>query len=161
MVRDISRLIQQLEISLFPQFSETLPAPPRPTFSSSRPSPDTRKPAQRAQFPIRSETTGHSVLRNIKSLAPLLDRVLVQRIKPEAKTASGIFLPEAAVKEQNEAQVLAVGPGLLDRDGKRIPMGVTAGDKVLIPQFGGNAIKVGEEEYTLFRDHDILAKIKE
>ncbi|KAJ5418351.1 Chaperonin Cpn10 [Penicillium crustosum] len=92
---------------------------------------------------------------------PLLDRVLVQRIKPEAKTASGIFLPEAAVKEQNEAQVLAVGPGLLDRDGKRIPMGVTAGDKVLIPQFGGNAIKVGEEEYTLFRDHDILAKIKE
>ncbi|CAI7592992.1 unnamed protein product [Penicillium palitans] len=102
-----------------------------------------------------------SVLRNIKSLAPLLDRVLVQRIKPEAKTASGIFLPEAAVKEQNEAQVLAVGPGLLDRDGKRLPMGVNAGDKVLIPQFGGNAIKVGEEEYTLFRDHDILAKIKE
>ncbi|KAF4762807.1 hypothetical protein N7455_009491 [Penicillium solitum] len=102
-----------------------------------------------------------SVLRNIKSLAPLLDRVLVQRIKPEAKTASGIFLPEAAVKEQNEAQVLAVGPGLLDRDGKRLPMGVIAGDKVLIPQFGGNAIKVGEEEYTLFRDHDILAKIKE
>ncbi|KOS41923.1 hypothetical protein ACN38_g7199 [Penicillium nordicum] len=102
-----------------------------------------------------------SILRNIKSLAPLLDRVLVQRIKPEAKTASGIFLPEAAVKEQNEAQVLAVGPGLIDREGKRLPMGVNAGDKVLIPQFGGNAIKVGEEEYTLFRDHDILAKIKE
>ncbi|CAG7922303.1 unnamed protein product [Penicillium olsonii] len=102
-----------------------------------------------------------SILRNIKSLTPLLDRVLVQRIKPEAKTASGIFLPEAAVKEQNEAQVLAVGPGLFDKDGKRLPMGVAAGDKVLIPQFGGNAIKVGEEEYTLFRDHDILAKIKE
>ncbi|CAG7947426.1 unnamed protein product [Penicillium salamii] len=102
-----------------------------------------------------------SILRNIKSLTPLLDRVLVQRIKPEAKTASGIFLPEAAVKEQNEAQVLAVGPGLFDKDGKRLPMGVAAGDKVLIPQFGGNSVKVGEEEYTLFRDHDILAKIKE
>lgn len=75
-----------------------------------------------------------SLLRNIKSLAPLMDRVLVQRIKPEAKTASGIFLPESSVKEQNEAKVLAVGPGLLDKDGKRLPMGVASGDKVLIPQ---------------------------
>lgn len=63
-----------------------------------------------------------------------MDRVLVQRIKPEAKTASGIFLPESSVKEQNEAKVLAVGPGLLGRDGKRLPMGVAGGDKVLIPQ---------------------------
>ncbi|KAJ5256859.1 chaperonin Cpn10 [Penicillium angulare] len=102
-----------------------------------------------------------SALRNIKSLAPLLDRVLVQRIKPEAKTASGIFLPESSVKEQNEAKVLAVGPGLLDREGKRLPMGVASGDKVLIPMFGGSPIKVGEEEYTLYRDSEILAKINE
>lgn len=65
---------------------------------------------------------------------PLLDRVLVQRVKAEAKTASGIFLPESSVKELNEAKVLAVGPGALDKDGKRMPMGVAAGDKVLIPQ---------------------------
>ncbi|OQD76325.1 hypothetical protein PENDEC_c004G03963 [Penicillium decumbens] len=102
-----------------------------------------------------------SILRNVKNLAPLLDRVLVQRIKPEAKTASGIFLPESSVKEQNEAKVLAVGPGAFDKDGKRLPMGVTSGDKVLIPQFGGSSIKVGEEEYTLFRDSEILAKINE
>ncbi|CAI7568951.1 unnamed protein product [Penicillium pancosmium] len=143
-----------------------------------------------------------SVLRNIKSLAPLLDRVLVQRIKPEAKTASGIFLPESSVKEQNEAKVLAVGPGAFDKDGKRLPMGVASGDKVLIPQvrcallvsaffrvasamqyialttpnsydliesmltclshqFGGSPLKVGEDEYTLFRDSEILAKINE
>lgn len=73
-------------------------------------------------------------LRSIKSLVPLLDRVLVQRIKAEAKTASGIFLPESSVKELNEAKVLAVGPGGLDKDGKRVPMGVNAGDRVLIPQ---------------------------
>ncbi|PLB47512.1 chaperonin Cpn10 [Aspergillus steynii IBT 23096] len=102
-----------------------------------------------------------SFLRNIKNLTPLMDRVLVQRVKPETKTASGIFLPESSVKEQNEAQVLAVGPGLLDRNGQRLPMGVTAGDRVLIPQFGGSPIKVGEDEYTLFRDSEILAKIKE
>lgn len=59
---------------------------------------------------------------------------MVQRIKPEAKTASGIFLPESSVKEQNEAKVLAVGPGGLDKNGNRIPMSVAPGDKVLIPQ---------------------------
>lgn len=64
---------------------------------------------------------------------PLLDRVLVQRIKAQAKTASGIYLPESSVKELNEAKVLAVGPGGLDKEGKRVPMGVQAGDRVLIP----------------------------
>lgn len=65
---------------------------------------------------------------------PLLDRVLVQRVKAETKTAGGIFLPESSVKELNEAKVLAVGPGGVDKDGKRITMSVAAGDKVLIPQ---------------------------
>ncbi|AEO55609.1 hypothetical protein MYCTH_59302 [Thermothelomyces thermophilus ATCC 42464] len=100
-------------------------------------------------------------LRSIKSLVPLLDRVLVQRIKAEAKTASGIYLPESSVKELNEAKVLAVGPGALDKDGKRVPMGVAAGDRVLIPQYGGSPVKVGDEEYHLFRDSEILAKITE
>lgn len=85
---------------------------------------------------------------------PLLDRVLVQRVKAETKTASGIFLPESSVKELNEAKVLSVGPGLLDKKGNRMPMGVTAGDRVLIPQFGGSPVKVGEEEYQLFRDSE-------
>jgi len=102
-----------------------------------------------------------TALKSIKSLAPLLDRVLVQRIKAEAKTASGIFLPESSVKELNEARVLAVGPGGLDKDGKRVTCSVAPGDKVLIPQYGGSPVKVGDEEYSLFRDHDILAKINE
>ncbi|GAB7362335.1 hypothetical protein MBLNU230_g2350t1 [Neophaeotheca triangularis] len=102
-----------------------------------------------------------SAIKSIKSLAPLLDRVLVQRIKAEPKTAGGIFLPETAIKDLNEAKVLAVGPGMQDREGKRIAMNVAAGDKVLIPQFGGSPVKVGEEEYSLFRDHELLAKINE
>ncbi|KAL1971377.1 hypothetical protein VTN77DRAFT_330 [Rasamsonia byssochlamydoides] len=100
-------------------------------------------------------------LRNIKNLAPLLDRVLVQRIKPETKTSSGIYLPESSVKDINQAKVLAVGPGALDKNGNKIPMSVQPGDKVLIPQFGGSPVKVGEEEYALFRDSEILAKINE
>lgn len=85
---------------------------------------------------------------------PLLDRVLVQRVKAEAKTSGGIFLPEASVKELNEAKVLAIGPGGVDKDGKRIAMSVQPGDKVVIPQYGGSPIKVGEEEYHILRDHE-------
>lgn len=65
---------------------------------------------------------------------PLLDRILVQRIKAETKTAGGILLPESSVKELNEARVLAVGPGGLDKEGKRVAPNVAPGDKVLIPQ---------------------------
>lgn len=75
-----------------------------------------------------------TALKSIRSLAPLLDRVLVQRIKAETKTASGLFLPESSVKELNEAKVLAVGPGGLDKEGKRVAPSVAPGDKVLIPQ---------------------------
>ena len=75
-----------------------------------------------------------TILKSIRSVAPLLDRVLVQRIKAETKTAGGVLLPESAVKELNEAKVLAVGPGLLDKKGNRLPMSVQSGDKVLIPQ---------------------------
>ena len=79
---------------------------------------------------------------------------MVQRIKAETKTASGIFLPEASVKELSEARVLAVGPGGIDKEGKRVAVSVAAGDRVLIPQYGGSPIKVGDEEYHLFRDHE-------
>lgn len=67
----------------------------------------------------------------------------MQRVKAEAKTAGGIFLPETAVKELNEAKVLAVGPGGLDKDGKRVPMGCAAGDRVLIPQVSVAKTKKG------------------
>ncbi|CAZ80196.1 unnamed protein product [Tuber melanosporum] len=100
-------------------------------------------------------------LRSIKSLAPLLDRILVQRIKAEAKTASGIYLPESTVEKLSEAKVLAVGPGATNKEGKRIEVSVKPGDRVLIPQYGGSPVKVGDEEYHLFRDHELLAKINE
>ncbi|KAF8544964.1 chaperonin 10-like protein [Trichophaea hybrida] len=93
-------------------------------------------------------------LRNIKALAPLLDRILIQRIKAESKTSSGIFLPESTLEKLSEAKVLAVGPGSLNKDGKHIEVSVKPGDRVLIPQYGGNPVKVGEEEYALFRDHE-------
>jgi len=101
-------------------------------------------------------------LRSIKSLVPLLDRVLVQRLKPDTKTASGIFLPTSTLEKLSEARVLAVGPGGLDPEsGRKIEMSVQPGDKVLVPPYGGNEVKVGDEEYHIFRDHELLAKINE
>ncbi|KAF8885469.1 hsp10-like protein [Infundibulicybe gibba] len=103
-----------------------------------------------------------ATFKSIKALVPLLDRVLVQRFKPETKTAAGIFLPTSATSNPlPEATVIAVGPGAPNKDGKIVPTQVKAGDRVLLPGWGGNAIKVGEEEYFLFKDAEILAKIKE
>ena len=76
------------------------------------------------------------------------------------KTASGIFLPGAADKTLPEATVIAVGPGARDINGKLLEVSVKAGDKVLLPGFGGQSVKVGDEEYHLFRDAEILAKIE-
>lgn len=71
---------------------------------------------------------------------------MVQRFKPETKTASGLFLPSSATSSPlPEASVVSTGPGAPDKDGKVVPTSVKAGDKVLLPGWGGNSIKVGEE----------------
>ncbi|KAF5372724.1 hypothetical protein D9757_009693 [Collybiopsis confluens] len=103
-----------------------------------------------------------ATFKSIKSVFPLFDRVLVQRFKPETKTASGVFLPTSAISNPlPEATVVAVGPGAPDKDGKVVPTTVKAGDRVLLPEWGGSAIKIGDDEYHLFRDSEILAKIQE
>ena len=87
-----------------------------------------------------------STIRSIKSVVPLLDRVLVQRFKPESKTASGLFLPSSASSTPlPEASVIAAGPGAPNKDGQVVPTSVKPGDKVLLPSWGGSSIKVGEE----------------
>jgi chaperonin GroES len=94
----------------------------------------------------------------LKSLIPLADRVLVRRIMPVTKTASGIILPESAVTKNNQGEVLAVGPGAKTRDGEIIPINVDIGDKVLLPEYGGLQVKLDGEELHLFRNDEILAK---
>eukprot|EP00595_Chromulina_sp_UTEXLB2642_P003524 CAMPEP_0196765372 /NCGR_PEP_ID=MMETSP1095-20130614/8379_1 /TAXON_ID=96789 ORGANISM="Chromulina nebulosa, Strain UTEXLB2642" /NCGR_SAMPLE_ID=MMETSP1095 /ASSEMBLY_ACC=CAM_ASM_000446 /LENGTH=101 /DNA_ID=CAMNT_0042123313 /DNA_START=47 /DNA_END=352 /DNA_ORIENTATION=+ len=93
-----------------------------------------------------------------KKLIPLADRVLIKRVIPTAKTAGGVFLPEANVAKPNEGEVLAVGPGLKTREGETIPIAVSVGDKVLLPEYGGLLIKLDGEEAYLFRNDEILAK---
>ncbi|KAI0833895.1 hsp10-like protein [Trametes gibbosa] len=103
-----------------------------------------------------------ATFKSIKAVVPLLDRVLVRRFKPETKTSSGIYLPSSATSTPlPEATVIATGPGAPDKTGAVRPVSVQAGDRVLLPGWGGSPIKVGEEEYFLFRDSEILAKIQE
>mmetsp|Transcript_7659 Transcript_7659/g.17683 ORF Transcript_7659/g.17683 Transcript_7659/m.17683 type:complete len:98 (+) Transcript_7659:25-318(+) len=94
-----------------------------------------------------------------KRLIPLLDRVLVARIKPQ-ESISGIIVPESAQSRLNEATVVATGPGGRDKAGNLIPMGVKEGDKVLLPEYGGNSVKLDGEDFVIFRDEDILGILK-
>ena len=92
-----------------------------------------------------------TTFKSIKSVIPLFDRILVQRFKPETKTATGIFLPSASTNNPlPEATVIAVGPGAPDKDGKIVPTTVKAGDRVLLPGWGGNSIKVGDDVRNVF-----------
>lgn len=75
-----------------------------------------------------------------------------------AQTAGGILLPESNVSKANEGEVLAVGPGFTARDGTKVPVTLTVGDKVLLPEYGGLAVKLDGEEGFIFRNDEILAK---
>lgn len=101
-------------------------------------------------------------MKSVNTLKPLFDRVLIQRIKPATKTASGIYIPEKNQEKLNQGTVIAAGPGITNTTtGNIIPTSVKAGDKVLLPSFGGNPVKVGEEEFLLYTDKEILAKIED
>ena len=91
-------------------------------------------------------------------LHPLADRVLVKPMEKEEKTKSGIYLPDTAKEKPQEGEVVAVGPGKLDDNGKRIPLDLKVGDKVLYAKYGGTEIKVDDVEMMILRESDILAK---
>lgn len=93
-------------------------------------------------------------------LKPLGDHVLVKPLSNEEKTEGGIYLPDTAKEKPQEGEVIAVGPGRLLDNGTRVQPEVKAGDKVIYAKYGGTDIKVGDVEYLLMRESDILA-IKE
>ena len=91
-------------------------------------------------------------------LQPLADRVLVKPIEKEEKTKSGIYLPDTAKEKPQEGEVLAVGPGKISDDGKRIVMDLKVGDIVIYAKYGGTEVKIDDEELIILRESDILAK---
>ncbi|MGL4773342.1 MAG: co-chaperone GroES [Clostridium sp.] len=93
------------------------------------------------------------------NIRPLGERVVIKKLEAEEKTKSGIVLTGTAKEKPQEAEVVAVGPGALV-EGKRIPMEVKVGDKVLYSKYAGTEVKVEGQEYTILKQDDILAVVE-
>ena len=92
-------------------------------------------------------------------IKPLGNRVLVERVEAETKTAGGLFLPDTAKEKPQEAIVRAIGTGGRDKDGNVIPFNVAVNDKVLITKYGGTEVTLNGTTYTILSESDILAVI--
>jgi len=90
-------------------------------------------------------------------LQPLADRLVVKPMQKEEMTRGGIYLPDTAKEKPQEGEVVAVGPGKVADDGKRIPMEVKVGDIVIFSKYGGSEIKVDDVEMIILRESDVLA----
>ena len=93
----------------------------------------------------------------VVKLKPMADRLVVKPIEMEDVTKGGIFLPDTVKEKPQEGKVLAVGPGRLSEDGKRIAMDIKVGDIVIYSKYGGTELKINEEEVIILRESDILA----
>ena len=95
-----------------------------------------------------------------KTLKPLHDKVVIQKVEPEEKTSGGILLPDSTKEKPQEGKVIAVGPGAIDDKGQRKPIDVKEGDLVLYAKYSGTELKIDGTEYLILSDRDILAIIK-
>ena len=93
-------------------------------------------------------------------IRPLHDRVIVKRLEEERKTASGIVIPDAATEKPDQGQVLSVGPGKRDENGKHVALDVKVGDRVLFGKYAGQTVKVDGEEVLVMREEDIMGVVE-
>lgn len=95
-----------------------------------------------------------------KTLRPLGNRVLVRRLEAEEALKGGIILPDTAKKKQEQAEVIAVGPGKKDKNGTLISMPVKVGDTILMEKYSGQEVKLDDQEYVILRADDIVAIVE-
>jgi chaperonin GroES len=92
-------------------------------------------------------------------LVPLADRIVITPLKQEEVTMSGLVIPDTVKEKPQQGEVVAVGPGRLDDNGKRVPMDVVAGDRILYAKYTGTEVKLDNEEFIVLNEKDILAKL--
>jgi chaperonin GroES len=92
-------------------------------------------------------------------LRPLHDRVIVKRLENETKTASGIVIPDNAAEKPDQGEVIAVGPGKRNEEGKREPLDVKVGDRILFGKYSGTTVKIEGTEYLVMREEDIMGVV--
>ena len=90
------------------------------------------------------------------SFRPLGDRVVVRRVEEEAKTKGGIIIPDTAKEKPQEGEIIAVGPGARDEDGKRVELDVKAGDRILFGKWSGTEVKIDGEDLIIMKESDVL-----
>jgi len=90
-------------------------------------------------------------------IRPLHDRILVKRVEEEEVRRGGIIIPDTAKEKPQEGKVVAAGNGKVGDDGKRIPLDVKAGDRILFGKYSGSEVKIEDEEYLILREEDVLA----
>jgi len=93
-------------------------------------------------------------------IRPLQDRILVQRVEEEKTTKGGIIIPDTAKEKPIEGKIVAVGSGRVGDDGKKIPLEVKKGDRVLFGKYGGTEVKIEGVEYLIMREDDVLGIIE-
>lgn len=93
-------------------------------------------------------------------IRPLQDRIIVKRVEEEERTKGGIIIPDTAKEKPQEGEVKAVGPGKVTEEGKKIPMEVKVGDRVLFSKYAGTEVKLEGEEHLIMREDDILGVIE-
>ena len=94
------------------------------------------------------------------NLRPLHDRVIVKRLDQETKTASGIVIPDNAAEKPDQGEVLAVGPGKRDDNGKSLALDVKVGDRVLFGKYAGQTVKMDGQELLVMREEDLMAVVQ-
>ena len=94
------------------------------------------------------------------NIRPLNDRVLVVRVEEEQMTAGGIIIPDTAKEKPQEGKIISVGPGKMGDDGKRTPLNVKAGDKILFSKYAGTEIKIDGVEHLFMKEDDILGVLE-
>ena len=90
------------------------------------------------------------------NVRPLADRILVRRVEEQEMKKSGIIIPDTAKEKPQEGEVIAVGPGRVTEDGKRVAMEVKKGDRILIGKYSGTDVKIDGTEYIILREDDVL-----
>jgi chaperonin GroES len=93
-------------------------------------------------------------------LRPLQDRILVKRVEEEEKTKGGIIIPDTAKEKPGEGKVVSVGNGKMGDDGKRIPLEIKKGDRILFGKYSGSDVKIESTEYLIMREDDVLCVIE-
>ncbi len=90
-------------------------------------------------------------------IRPLHDRLLVERLEEKEVKQGGIIIPDTAKEKPQEAKVIAVGTGKVTDEGKKVPLDVKAGDKILFGKYSGSEVKIDDKEYLIMREDDVLA----